>query len=143
MIAFIGYATFPLSPPRLLPPSANFTDTLRLYGPHYYGNANGESIFNAYGALPSLVNEYAAMPSMHVAWSFVAGALFGSAFRSRHLAIALGSVHSFFMGTAVILTGNHYVLDVVAGLLALGVAMATTASSLPVIGLRPWLETNT
>ena len=34
-LALVGYASFPLAPPRLLPSSAGFVDTLLRYGPHY------------------------------------------------------------------------------------------------------------
>jgi hypothetical protein len=40
------------------------------------------------------------------------------------------------MATAVVLTANHYVLDVLAGLLVLGIAIGLTKSSLPLVGLR-------
>jgi hypothetical protein len=142
LLALIGYATFPLSPPRLLPVAEGFVDTLQVYGPHYYGNSHGESLFNAHGALPSLVNLYAAMPSMHVAWSFVAGVLFGLAWRSKRWAAVLAVVHSSCMAAAVVLTANHYVLDVLAGLLALGIAVMLTRSSLPIIGRKPRPEAN-
>jgi hypothetical protein len=136
LLALVGYAAFPLTPPRMLADKLGFVDTLLQYGPHYYGNESGSSIFNGGGSLPSLVNLYAAMPSMHVAWSFIAGALFGAAWRSRRLAIGLGVMHAFFMATAVVLTANHYVLDVLAGLLVLGIAIGLTKSSLPLVGLK-------
>jgi hypothetical protein len=142
LLALIGYATFPLTPPRMLPEGSGFVDTLLLYGPHYYGNASGSSIFNGHGSLPSLVNLYAAMPSMHVAWSFVAGALFGLAWRSKRLAAVLAALHAFGMATAVTLTANHYVLDIVVGLLVLTIAIAATRSSLPIVGRAPSREMN-
>ena len=94
-------------------------DTLMVYGPKYYGDSQGSSLFNAYGRLPSMVNVYAAMPSMHVAWSIIAGALLVSAFRGRWWSWALGVSHPVLMGMAVIVTANHYLLDVVVGVLAL------------------------
>ena len=136
LIALIGYAVFPLAPPRLLADRFGFVDTLLEYGPHYYGNESGSSIFNGGGSLPSLVNLYAAMPSMHVAWSFIAGALFGTAWRMRRLAVGFGALHAFFMAAAVVLTANHYVLDVLAGALVLGIAIGLTKSRLPVVGLN-------
>ena len=66
-----------------------------------------------------MVNVYAAMPSMHVAWSIIAGALLISAFRGRWWAWTLGVLHPVLMGIAVIVTANHYLLDVVVGVLAL------------------------
>jgi hypothetical protein len=84
MLALVGFAAFPLTPPRLLPSSYGYVDTLLLYGPHYYGDATGSSLFNAYGSIPSVVNVYAAMPSMHIAWSIIAGALLIAVARLPH-----------------------------------------------------------
>lgn len=127
-LALIGYVAFPLAPPRLLPAAAGFVDTLQLYGPHYYGDATGSSLFNAYGSIPSLVNEYAAMPSMHVAWSIVAGALLYAACRRRWVLVA-AVVHPLLMAVAVVVTGNHYLLDIVGGIAVLLGAIVVT----------PWL----
>ncbi|MGH2559123.1 MAG: phosphatase PAP2 family protein [Thermomicrobiales bacterium] len=127
-LALIGYVAFPLAPPRLLPAAEGFVDTLQLYGPRYYGDATGSSLFNAYGSIPSLVNEYAAMPSMHVAWSIVAGALLFAAFR-RRWALAVAIIHPLLMAISVVITGNHYLLDVVGGIAVL----------LAAIALTPWL----
>lgn len=123
LIALAGYALFPLTPPRLLPDHFGFVDTLQRYGPRYYGDAGGDSLFNGYGSLPSMVNVYAAMPSMHVAWSVVAGVLLAAAFGNRRWAVVAAVLHPVLMGFAVIVTANHYLLDVVAGLLVLGLAM--------------------
>jgi membrane-associated phospholipid phosphatase len=76
------------------------------------------------------------MPSMHVAWSFVAGVLFGLAWRSKRWAAILAVVHSSCMAAAVVLTANHYVLDVLAGLLVLGISIGLTKSSVPMIGWK-------
>lgn len=116
LLAMVGFALYPLAPPRMLP---GMVDTLMVYGPQYYGDTHGSSLFNGFGRLPSTVNVYAAMPSMHVAWSIIAGALVISAFRGRRLAWVLGAAHPFLMGVAVIVTANHYLLDVVLGVIAL------------------------
>lgn len=116
LIALLGFALYPLAPPRMLP---GMVDTLMVYGPQYYGDVEGSSLFNAYGRLPSMVNVYAAMPSMHVAWSIIAGALLVSSFKGRWWAWTLGAGHPVLMGVAVVVTANHYLLDVVVGVLAL------------------------
>jgi hypothetical protein len=121
IIALVGFATYPLAPPRMLP---YMVDTLTTYGPRYYGDTAGSSLFNAYGRIPSLVNAYAAMPSMHVAWSIVAGALLIRAFRRARWAIVLGVLHPVLMAWAVITTANHFLLDVVIGIVALLLAIA-------------------
>lgn len=123
LMALIGYSAFPLAPPRLLPEHLGFVDTLLVYGPQYYGDAKGSSLFNGFGSLPSTVNVYAAMPSMHVAWSVIAGVLFAASFGNRRWAVILAFLHPVLMSFAVIVTANHYLLDVVAGLIVLGVAI--------------------
>ncbi len=127
ILALAGFAAFPLAPPRLLPAHHGFVDTLLTYGPRYYGDAHGSGVFNAGGRLPSLVNTYAAMPSMHVAWSAVAGALLAVAIR-RRWAWSLAVVHPAAMAFAVVVTGNHYVLDVIGGLVVLAFAIAIVAT---------------
>ena len=110
LLALAGFAVFPLTPPRLLPLNHGYVDTLLLYGPHYYGDSSGSSLFNAYGSIPSVVNVYAAMPSMHIAWSIIAGALLCAAFGKRWWTIALAMLHPLLMAYVVIVSGNHYVL---------------------------------
>lgn len=119
MLALTGYAFFPLTPPRLLPAAHGYVDTLLLYGPHYYGDATGSSLFNAYGSIPSLVNVYAAMPSMHVAWSVIASILLCTIVAARWWVRMLATLHPVFMAGAVVITANHYLLDVVGGLIVL------------------------
>jgi len=121
-LALTGYAFFPLTPPRLLPAAYGYVDTLMLYGPHYYGDATGSSLFNAYGSIPSLVNVYAAMPSMHVAWSVIASVLLSALVAAKWWVRLLATLHPVFMAGAVV-TANHYLLDVVGGLIVLLTAM--------------------
>jgi hypothetical protein len=126
VMALAGFALYPLAPPRLLPPSFGFVDTLLLYGPRYYGDHTGDSLFNFYGRIPSTVNVYAAMPSMHVAWSVIAGALLVAVIGRNLVTMTLASLHPCFMAAAVVITANHYVLDVVAGLVVLAIALWLT-----------------
>jgi membrane-associated phospholipid phosphatase len=125
LMAIVGYTLFPLTPPRLLPNDWGFVDTLTIYGPQYYGDHRGESLFNGYGALPNMVNVYAAMPSMHVAWSVIAGALLAASLARYRWAPSLMFIHPTLMAVAVVVTANHYLLDVIAGLIVL--ALATVA----------------
>jgi hypothetical protein len=117
--ALIGFAVYPLTPPRLLPSSYGYVDTLLNFGPRYYGDATGSSLFNLYGSIPSTVNVYAAMPSMHVAWSVVAASLFWIVAGRRRWATVVAIAHPCLMAFAVVATANHYVVDVLAGLAVL------------------------
>lgn len=110
VIGLLIFNVFPMAPPRLLPLPYGLVDTLSLYSRVNY-HSSGD-----------FVNPYAAMPSMHVAWNFVASLCLFSALRvtpARLLAV----VPPVLMGIAVIVTGNHYVMDVVVGYLLGGVAV--------------------
>jgi membrane-associated phospholipid phosphatase len=120
-LALIGFALYPLAPPRMLP---GMVDTLMVYGPRYYGDSDGSSLFNAYGRIPNLVNVYAAMPSMHVAWSIIAGALLIASFKGRWWIRAIGIAHPVLMGISVLVTANHFLLDVIMGIAALAGSLA-------------------
>ena len=47
ILALIGFALFPLAPPRMLP---GMVDTLMVYGPQYYGDSQGSSFSMPMGA---------------------------------------------------------------------------------------------
>ena len=134
-MALVGFALFPLAPPRLLGAGHGYLDTLMAYGPHYYGDGTGSSLFNGYGRLPSMVNEYAAMPSMHVAWSAIAGIMLALVI-GRRWAWGIAVAHPAMMAFTVVVTANHYVMDVIGGLLVLGLAISSVTFYPAVAGLR-------
>jgi hypothetical protein len=100
-IGLIIFMTFPVAPPRLMPGA--FVDTVT-------------ELSSSYRVLqpPSLINKFAAVPSLHVGWNLLVGI---TLFRKlRHpLARGLAVTSPLIMASAVILTANHYVLDAVAG----------------------------
>lgn len=109
-LALIGFATYPLMPPRLMPDSYGFVDTLREYG--------GLWSFDD-GAMSKVSNQYAAMPSLHFGWSTWCALVLVPTLRSpwlRWLA-ALYPVATLF---AIVVTGNHWWLDAVGGAAVLG-----------------------
>lgn len=94
------YVLYPVAPPRFLP---GFTDTLAQAGANLDGSAIGP-----------FYNPYAAMPSLHVGWSLLAGiamVAYGRAWWLRAVGIFLPVVMAF----VVMMTGNHYLLDTLAG----------------------------
>jgi membrane-associated phospholipid phosphatase len=97
----VVFISFPVAPPRLAGLGLVDTVTERSH---------------AYRVLqpPAFVNQYAAMPSLHVGWDLLVGLAVVAAARPL-LVKALGMVMPVLMAVAVVLTGNHYVLDVVAG----------------------------
>jgi len=100
-LGIVVFATFPVAPPRLF---TGLVDTVAESSP-------------AYRLLQPavLTNQYAAMPSLHVGWDLVMGLAVWSAGRRLWLRIAAVAMPAA-MTAAVILTANHYVLDVAAGI---------------------------
>jgi hypothetical protein len=101
----IGIAMFfiyPVAPPRLLV-DFDFTDTV-----------NKRAIFNNILLPPSLTNLYAAMPSLHAGWNLIIGVAIVR--HARHpLARGFGVVMPVLMWWAIVVTGNHYIIDGLVG----------------------------
>jgi hypothetical protein len=100
-IAVIFFLTLPTAPPRLT--DMGFIDTLN------------QSLTPTYSSIPG-VNHYAALPSMHVGWTFLlATAIYLAlpSFRFRGIAYVI----PIAMFSATVVTGNHWFLDAVLGLL--------------------------
>lgn len=101
-IGLIFYITLPVAPPRFLP-DLGFIDTVTQKDNIYHLLQN-----------PALVNEYAAMPSLHLGWNLLVGlALFRTT--SLWYTKAFGLLMPVLMLAAVVFTANHYLLDTVAG----------------------------
>lgn len=112
IIALFGFMTVPLAPPRYMP-EFGFTDTI-ISAKSYYVLQS-----------PKIVNQYAAMPSLHFGWDLlVALAIFVNARRLQIRLVTL--VMPFVTLGGIVLTGNHYFLDAVAGaaVACLGVGIA-------------------
>jgi hypothetical protein len=108
-LALIGFALFPLMPPRLV--GFGFVDTLDRVG----GLWSFES-----GPVHSVSNQYAAMPSLHFAWASWCTLVFLPSLKRpwvRVLAIA----YPFLTLFAIVVTANHYILDAVGGAVVLAV----------------------
>jgi hypothetical protein len=112
-IGMAFFIAFPVAPPRLV--DLDFTDTVARYS-------------HAYRALqpPSLVNRYAAFPSLHFGWDLLVG--IALARHARSVAVrAFGFVMPVAMAVAVGTTANHWVIDIAAGgaVALTGLALAT------------------
>lgn len=104
-VALVGFTLWPLMPPRLLPHSYGFVDTLARY-PTFWS-------FNQ-GAVNRISNQFAAMPSVHCAWALWCACVFAPRVRTRWcrwLALA----YPVLTVVAIVLTGNHYFFDAVGG----------------------------
>ena len=122
ILGLFGYLLFPTAPPRLM--GDPYLDTLARYA-HLGWWADHAS---APSGLGGLTNELAAMPSLHVGWAvWVAWALQG------HVRTRLGRVVLLsypLMTTAVVVcTGNHWLLDCIAGFLVVMVGIVVTRAA--------------
>ena len=118
----IGFATFPLMPPRLLsspPPYGGsmtefaFIDTLSVHG--------GLWSFDS-GTLQAISNQWAAMPSLHLAWAAWCALALIPILKSRWTRILMWA-YPIATSFGIVITANHYWVDGLAGLIVLGVGM--------------------
>lgn len=96
------YAFYPCAPPWI--GGSGFTDTVTASSVESFARPGG------------ITNHLGALPSFHVGWVFLVATALVRATRS-HTVRALLVVHPMLMAYAVIATGNHWVLDVPAGVL--------------------------
>ena len=107
-IALVGYLLFPTAPPRLMP-ELGFSDSV--------------ADFTGVGADTSgaLVNPYAAVPSMHVAFALMLA--LPMARSARHGVVrALWLVYPALVTFVVVATANHWWFDAFTGALVAGLA---------------------
>jgi hypothetical protein len=112
LIALIGYTVFPTAPPRFLP-EWGFIDSV--------SNFTGVHVDHASATMNALVNPYAAVPSMHVAFALMIG--WPLARLSKHRIVkALWLAYPFLMAFVIVATANHFIFDAVLGALTAGVS---------------------
>jgi PAP2 superfamily len=109
VLGFLVFWLYPVAPPRML---SGFTDVVATT--HAFGSWHG-------GALASHANQLAAMPSLHIAWAAWCVLVLWRMTR-RVWVRGLGLLHLALTAFAVLATGNHFVLDLLAGLLTLALA---------------------
>jgi membrane-associated phospholipid phosphatase len=110
-LALIGYAMYPTAPPRMFP-EHGFVDTIV-----DYSNVNHDSTL-----AKIFINPYAAIPSMHCAFALMIGVT-GAIVCRKRIAKAFWASWPLLIAWVVIVTGNHYWVDV-----ALGWAVAVTSA---------------
>ena len=108
-IGFLFFALLPVAPPRLADPA--LVDTVTLHS-------------HAYRALqpPGLTDQLASFPSLHFGWNLLAGIAIWGATRNA-VVRSLSVIGPAAMAAAVILTANHYVVDVLGGLSVVTIAL--------------------
>lgn len=101
LLGMVVFMTWPLAPPRLV--DVGIVDTIT-------------RDHTAYRVLQptELTNQFAAMPSLHSGWDLLVGIAIVSAAGTAWLR-TVGFALPGLMMISVVATGNHYVLDVVAG----------------------------
>jgi hypothetical protein len=107
--ALVVLIAFPLAPPRMFP-QWGFVDTMAVFGPNAYAGASG-----------AMVNQFAAMPSLHVGWAALIAYVIHRT-GPRWLAAVAGA-HVVLTVVVVVVTANHYWLDGVVALALLAVAI--------------------
>jgi len=122
-LAVLSFWLYPLMPPRLVVGAGHLLDTTRVYFSLAKtplatlvssGSSAGPSVTGA-------TNPYAAMPSLHVGWAVWAAVALWPLVRRRSAKAAL-LLYPALMSLAVLVTANHWVLDVMAGAFLVWVA---------------------
>jgi membrane-associated phospholipid phosphatase len=108
VLGLAGYVLLPTAPPRMFP-DFGFVDTLARFASLNHGS----------GLIELASNPYAAMPSLHAADAMIVGVTLALIVR-RWWAKALWLAWPVWVAFAVMATGNHFWLDIAAGL---GVAL--------------------
>jgi hypothetical protein len=123
-LAVIGYALLPTAPPRMFD---EFTDTIT-----QYAQVNHDS------ALVKLfINPYAAIPSMHVAFSTMIGVT--GALISRHtITRILWCAYPVLVFWVVVVTANHFWVDGAFGLLVAALSAVTARQVLARVRPAVW-----
>jgi len=118
-LAMMVFAVLPVAPPRLVPTSG-VVDTLFLYSTSNYRS----------GVMSFVTNQNAALPSLHIGYAvFLSLVVF--LLTTNRLARVLAAVYPVLVFAAIIITGNHYVIDAVAGVVVLAVAFAVNYGFAP------------
>jgi PAP2 superfamily len=113
LLGLLVFWRYPVAPPRLLA-SSGFSDVVA--STHTVGSWHT-------GSLAADADQFGAMPSLHIAWAvWCTLALWRLSERAWARALAL--LYPCLTTFVVLATGNHYLLDVVAGLITFAVAVA-------------------
>jgi hypothetical protein len=129
-LALVGFALFPLAPPRVAVPA-------------HPGVVSGVAVDLQHSPIAGLVgsgsgsaaptwagrnNPFAAMPSLHVAWALWGAVALWPVTRRRWLRVVLATYVGAMVG-AVLVTANHWTLDVLGGFAAVALAAAVVRAS--------------
>jgi membrane-associated phospholipid phosphatase len=113
-MALLIHWRFPTAPPRLA--SVGIKDTIDLYSHVNIGRPHHERFSNP----------VAAVPSLHAGWALGVGAGL-LLYARRWLAKLIGILYPIAVLLTVVVTGNHFFFDVVAGAIVMGLGFAAVA----------------
>lgn len=127
-IAVVIFAIYPLAPPRFMG-ELGFVDTIQTMGPTQHITRSELLSYN----------RFAAMPSMHFAWALLISMAWASTpYRWARIA---AMVYQTLMAAAVVVTGNHYFVDVIVAVLVVmasfyvyQLALSPSRHESPVVG---------
>lgn len=108
-LALIGFTIFPLMPPRLLDLhgyQTGFIDTLKKYPTPWSFDS---------GPAARVSNQFAAMPSVHIAWATWCALALVPRLKNRFYRF-LAAAYPFITLTVIVITANHFIIDAVGGL---------------------------
>jgi PAP2 superfamily protein len=106
-IAVLIHWQFPTAPPRLIT-GLGVTDTLRVFWNIDIGSPRVEAISNP----------VAAVPSLHAGWALGVGIGLVRYATSRLLQV-LGALYPIAVTLTIVVTGNHFIFDAIAGMVVL------------------------
>jgi membrane-associated phospholipid phosphatase len=111
VLGLVGYVLLPTAPPRFFT-SIGFSDTVAQFGGVNHGS----------GLVELAANPYAAMPSLHAADALIVGVILASVVR-RPIFKVIWLIWPLWVWFAVMATGNHFWLDVLAGIVLATITM--------------------
>jgi hypothetical protein len=123
-LAVVGYALLPTAPPRMFD---EFTDTIT-----QYAQVNHDS-----GLVRLFINPYAAIPSMHVAFSSMIGVT-GALIARHKITKVLWCIYPVMVFWVVVVTGNHFWVDGAIGLLVAALSAITAKQILARVRPAVW-----
>jgi hypothetical protein len=101
-LGLVGFWLFPLAPPRM---TSGFVDTLVTFGT--WGGWGS-------GSAATISNQFAAMPSLHIAWAIWCAVVVLRLARRRWVRW-LGAIYPVTTLFVILGTANHYLLDALGG----------------------------
>jgi hypothetical protein len=120
ILGLLGFYFVPTAPPRMLP-HGGVTDVLLKFSQYGWWGDDG----SVPRGLGSLTNQFAAMPSLHVGWALWCGVLIWR--HASHTWLRrLGATYPVLTTVVVVATGNHYLIDALAGVAVMGLALLLT-----------------